>query len=66
MIESTYIGPELYNYQVQRDEYISQDKELCRGYDQLQKDCEDLAKIMQIFSNEIYVIIKQHISVLVS
>ena len=37
MIESSYDGPEMYNYQVERDEFVAQDKDLCHAYEQLQK-----------------------------
>lgn len=37
MIESSFDGPEMYNYQVETDEFVAQDKELCGAYEQLQK-----------------------------
>jgi len=37
MVESGYDGPEIYNYQIERDEYVAEDKDLCGAYEQLLK-----------------------------
>jgi hypothetical protein len=55
ILEAGIGGPELYSYEIQTNEFIAQDKSLCSAYDQLQEDCEDLKRIMEIFSNEIFV-----------
>ena len=54
-LESNYTGPGLFDYHLQKNEYLAQDKDLCNAYDNLQKDCTDLKRIMEVFANEIYV-----------
>ena len=54
-LETNYAGPGLFDYHLQKNEYLAEDKDLCKAYDQLQKDCEDLKHLMEVFSNEIYV-----------
>jgi hypothetical protein len=54
-LETNYAGPGLFDYHLQKNEYLAEDKDLCNAYDQLQKDCEDLKHLMEVFSKEIYV-----------
>jgi hypothetical protein len=37
MLESNYAGPGMFDIQIQKNEYMAQDKDLCNAFDQLQK-----------------------------
>lgn len=46
----------MFQYKIEKNEYLAQDEELCNSYQQLLKDCEDLKFLMEKFSEELYVI----------
>ncbi|CAF0973397.1 unnamed protein product [Brachionus calyciflorus] len=53
-LETGFPAPEMLQYKVEKNEFISQDKELCNSYEQLIRDCEDLKYLMERFSDELY------------
>lgn len=54
MLETNYVSPDPFSYQIKKNETLSKEKDLCDAYHQLQKDCEDLQVIMNTFSKEIF------------
>lgn len=48
---------EFFQYKIEKNEYLAQDEDLCKSYELLLKDCEDLKYLMERFSEELYVIL---------
>ena len=37
MLESNHVGPNIFQYEIQKNEYIAKEKDICDAYKQLQK-----------------------------
>ncbi|RNA04997.1 syntaxin-17 [Brachionus plicatilis] len=53
-LESNFVAPEMFQYKIEKNEFLAQDEELCNSYQQLLKDCDDLKFLMEKFSEELY------------
>jgi len=52
---SGLVGPNIFEYAIQKNEFLAKETDLCDAFHKLQKDCDDLKTIMQVLSTEIHV-----------
>ena len=48
MMTSGLVGPNIFEYAIQKNEFLAKETDLCDAFHKLQKDCDDLKTIMVI------------------